>query len=213
MPRNLRRRRAREATAHYSKGYVLLYTPSNPPVSAWLQAGPGESSWLAPLTDPRPVIITLATRGHRRRQPATSTCLGCIFQGCQPLCSQTSPRQHCTFGDVSFCAMQFPTPERHTSQTRERERPVTGNNTTVEKASSSRTLTWLNHGAKGPASRAQLTGEGGLAAFCGAVQCSGPQFCSWRVSSWRCCCRSGFGCQGARLWFGPGPGAPSHHDH
>lgn len=84
--------------------------------------GPRRISWLAPLTDPRPVIITLATRGHRRRQPATSTCLGCIFQGCPPLCSQTSPRQHCTFGDVSFCAMQSPTPERHTSQTKERGR-------------------------------------------------------------------------------------------
>lgn len=48
-----------------------------------------------------------------------------------------------------------------------------------------------------------------LACGLAALRPFGPQFCSWKVSSWRCCCRSGFGCKGAGLWFGPKvPGPP-----
>lgn len=86
------------------------------------------------------------------------------------------------------------------------------------------TLSWLDHGAKGPASLLSSPAEAclralrarGLAAFYGAVlvmQCSGPQFRSRGVSSWRRCRRSGFGCLGVRAQgygFGPGlvPGPP-----
>lgn len=144
--------------------------------SAWCRRAQENLSWLASLTDPRPVIITLATQqpAHRRRQPATSTCLGCIFQGWPPLCSQTSPRQHCSFGDVSFCTMQFPTPEKHTSQTRTRAtchglhtiRPWEGN----EKKVLDLVLAQSRRGAclTGSAHRRRLAC--GLAAFCGAVQ-------------------------------------------
>lgn len=83
-------------------------------------------------------------------------------------------------GDVSFCAMQFPTPEKHTSQDEDASDP---SRTTIRRWEKrdlpSRTLSWLAHGAKGPASWLSSPAEAcsrallvrGLAAFCGAVRC------------------------------------------
>lgn len=136
--------------------------------------GPRRISWLASLTDPRPVIIILAS------QPASpSTAQACNqhllrLHGWPPLCSQTSPRQHCSFGDVSFCTMQFPTPEKHTSQTKTRATchglQYDRGKRKKEPALPDLVLAQSRRGAclMGSAHRRRLAC--GLAAFCGAVQ-------------------------------------------
>lgn len=114
-----------------------------------------------------------------------------------------APFVMCRFG---LCNSRLPsnTPRK----LMKREKAFTNNNTTVGRDEPSWTLSgsvttpWgLPHGS---AHRRRLA--------CGAaaLRFGGPQFCSWRVSSWRYCRRSRFGCSGCQGCgcLTPVPGPP-----